>query len=83
MALMSTSSLCFKEAYDARISGRLNLEDFLNYILAHYKGLRHQEDTEGKRPYISVSFEYEVRNLVLREDFEPLDDESKSIDTTL
>lgn len=75
---MSTSSLCFREAYDARVSGKVKLEEFLNHIVAHYKGLRHQEDAEDKRPYLPVGFEDEVRKLVLGGDFQPLDDESKS-----
>lgn len=76
---MSANSLCFKEARDARISGSIELEEFLSHIMAHYGGLRHQADAEGQRPYIPAGFENEVRNLVLSENIQPLDDDSKYI----
>jgi hypothetical protein len=75
---MSANSLCFNELYDARKSGAIELEAFLTHIVAHYGGLRHDEDTEGKRPFIYRSFETEVRNLVLSENFRPLDDNGNS-----
>jgi hypothetical protein len=73
---MSVNSLCFKEARDARISGEIELEEFLRHIVAHYGGLKHQADVEGQRPHIPAGFEKEVRNLVLSENFQPLDDHS-------
>jgi hypothetical protein len=76
---MLKDSLCFKEAHDARVSGKIELEEFLRHIVAHYGGLRHQTDAEGQRPYIPSVFEDTVRDLVLSENFQPLDDDSKYI----
>jgi hypothetical protein len=76
---MSASSFCFKEAYDARISGDIGLEELLRHIVAHYGGLRHPADAVGQRPYIPAGFEKQVRELVLSEDLKPLDDDSKYV----
>ncbi|KAF1839131.1 hypothetical protein BDW02DRAFT_564114 [Decorospora gaudefroyi] len=73
---MSANSLCFEEARNARISGGIQLEECLRHIVAHYGGLRHEADAEGQRPYIPSGFEDEVRNLLLSEDIQPLDDDS-------
>lgn len=78
VVVMSTTSLCFKEAQDARKSGEIGLEEFLKNVVAHYGGLRHQADTEGQRAYILKGFEYEVREVVLSEDFRPLDEDGES-----
>jgi hypothetical protein len=76
---MSASSLCFKEAHEARLSGSIDLEEFLRHIVAHYGGLRHQTDEEGARPYIPgwSFFEDAVREIVLRDTFQPLDNDGK------
>ncbi|KAH8728382.1 hypothetical protein GQ44DRAFT_575050, partial [Phaeosphaeriaceae sp. PMI808] len=76
---MSANSLCFKEAHDARKSGEIELEEFLRHIVAHYGGLRHQADAEGQRPYLPALFEEEVRNVVLSENIQPLDDNNTAI----
>ncbi|KAF2031433.1 hypothetical protein EK21DRAFT_34909, partial [Setomelanomma holmii] len=76
---MSANSLCFKEARDARISGEIKLEEFLRHIVAHYGGLRHQADAEGQRPYIPAGFETEVRDKVLSEKTQSLDDDNIAI----
>ncbi|KAF1842948.1 uncharacterized protein K460DRAFT_396379 [Cucurbitaria berberidis CBS 394.84] len=76
---MSEDSLCFREAYDARLSGRIELEESLIHTVAHYGGLRHQTDAEGQRPYIPAGFENEVRKLVLSQNFQPLDEDNTAI----
>jgi hypothetical protein len=74
---MSTNSLCFKEAHDARISGEIGLEEFLRHIAAHYGGVRHQADAEGQRPYIPSLFERDVSRIALNENMQLLDDDSE------
>lgn len=82
---MSTNSLCFKEAFEAWESGDIDLEEYLRHIVAHYSGLRHAGDIEGQRPYIYGGFGFlnDVRNLVLSDKFQPLDDDSKYIFATI
>jgi hypothetical protein len=70
-------SLCFKETQDARMAGRIELEEFLRHTIAHYGGLRHETDVEGQRPYLPSGFEREVRDILLDGDLQPLDDESE------
>jgi hypothetical protein len=70
-------SFCFEEARNARLRGDIELEEFLRHIVAHYGGSRHQVDAEGQRPYIPEGFESVVRDLVLSDDYQPLDDKSK------
>ncbi|KAH7070747.1 hypothetical protein BKA63DRAFT_420706, partial [Paraphoma chrysanthemicola] len=72
---MSADSLCFKDAYEARINGKAKLEELLRHIVAHYGGLRHETDAEGQRPYFRRGFETEVRDLVLSNNVQPLDDD--------
>lgn len=67
-------SICFREAYDLRSEGQLELEDYLEHIVAHYGGHKHGTDAEGKQPYLYAGFEYEVREIVLSKDFQPLDE---------
>lgn len=74
---MSTDLPCFKEARNAWKAGAIELDEFLRHIVAHYGGLRHEADVEGQRPYLSASFEDEVRKLVLNEKFLPLNDDGK------
>jgi hypothetical protein len=76
---MLVNSLCFKEASEAQKSGEIQLEEYLRHIVAHYGGLRHQEDAEGQRSYIPSFFETEVMDVVLSENIQPLDDDSKYI----
>ncbi|KAH7339220.1 hypothetical protein BKA66DRAFT_507006, partial [Pyrenochaeta sp. MPI-SDFR-AT-0127] len=76
---MSANSLCFDEALKARISGEIELEESLRHIVAHYGGLRHHADAEGQRLYIPAGFETEVRDVVLSENFQPLDDVNTDI----
>ena len=79
---MPTSSLCFKEAQNAYNCGQIELEEYITHIVAHYRGMRHEEDAESRRPHLPRGFEVEVRKVVLDEDFQPLDDESKSLSAT-
>jgi hypothetical protein len=76
---MSADLLCFREAHDARLKGEIDLEEFLRHIVAHYGGLRHHADGEGESYYIPgpSGFEDEVRDIVLRDSFQALDDDSK------
>jgi hypothetical protein len=75
---MSANSLCFKEAHDAREKGWIEQEEYLRHVVNHYGGLRHDTDAEGQRPYIGApNFAEDVRELVLNESFQPLDDNSK------
>ncbi|KAF1976751.1 hypothetical protein BU23DRAFT_430531, partial [Bimuria novae-zelandiae CBS 107.79] len=71
---MSVSSLCFQEAYDARASGRIDLDAYLTHIVAHYRGLRHESDEEAKRRWLPSGFDDEVRDILLSEDYQPFDD---------
>ncbi|KAH7389372.1 hypothetical protein DE146DRAFT_663889 [Phaeosphaeria sp. MPI-PUGE-AT-0046c] len=77
--MATAQTLCFREAYEARISGNINLDEFLVHIVAHYAGLRHQTDAEGQRPWIPLSFEDEVRELVLSGNIQPLNQEETDI----
>jgi hypothetical protein len=76
---MSANSLCFKEARDAREKGVIELEEYLRHIVAHYRGLRHETDAEGQRPWFPTSFEDEVRKAVLSENCQPLDEDGECI----
>ena len=71
---MPKSSICFREAYDLRTEGRIQLEEYLKHIVAHYEGMRHETDAEGNRPFLYAGFEDEVRKIVLGKDFEPLNE---------
>jgi hypothetical protein len=77
VAAMSTNSLCFKEALDARAKGMIELEEFLHHIVNHYRGEKHEADAEGQRPWLYAGFTDEVRTCVLSENYQPLDDDSK------
>jgi hypothetical protein len=76
---MPANSLCFKEARDARANGEINLDQYLRHIMAHYRGLRHMTDAEGQRPWFPAGFEDEVREIVLNEDFRPLEEDGESL----
>jgi hypothetical protein len=73
----SVKSLCFREVYDLRRKGNIGLEEYLTNIVAHYKGVQHATDGEGKRPWLPSGFEDEVREFVLGEDYRPLNDAGK------
>ncbi|PVH91996.1 hypothetical protein DM02DRAFT_485042, partial [Periconia macrospinosa] len=73
---MSANSLCFKEAQNGLGSGEIEREAYLGHIVAHYGGLRHEEDAEGQRPYLSPGFEREVREIVLSENYRPLENDN-------
>ncbi|KAH7082452.1 hypothetical protein FB567DRAFT_402399, partial [Paraphoma chrysanthemicola] len=72
---MSANSLCFKDAYEARINGKAKLEDLLRHVVAHYGGLRHETDAEDHRPYFPRSFETEVSDVVLSNNLQLLGDD--------
>lgn len=74
---MQSKSMCFKELYYAREEGRIELNDYILQLVAHYGGLRHETDVEGKRPYFPPCFEEEVRDVVLSPEFQSLDEASK------
>lgn len=75
--VMPKSSICFREAYDLRKEGRIQLEEYLKRIVAHYEGHRHETDAEGNRPFLYAGFEDEVRQIVLGTDFQPLDEDGE------
>lgn len=72
-------SLCFEELYDAKRDGKIELAEYLEGIVAHYRGVRHDADAdaEEQRPWIPRGFESEVRDTVLDKGFKPLGDEGK------
>jgi hypothetical protein len=78
---MLADSMCFKEAHDARSNGEIDLEEFLRHVVAHYGGLRHHADGEGESYYIPgpSGFEDEVREIVLRDSFQALDENGKFV----
>jgi hypothetical protein len=78
MALLE-KPICFREAYDLRRKEEIDLEGYLTHIVAHYKGVKHAADAEGKRPWLPSGFEDEVREFVLGEEYQPLDDAGKPI----
>ncbi|KAF2756599.1 hypothetical protein EJ05DRAFT_512233 [Pseudovirgaria hyperparasitica] len=71
---MLETSLCFKEARDARHKGDINLDEYVNHIVAHYGTVKHDSDVEGKRPWFPIGFEHEVREIVLREDHQAVNE---------
>jgi hypothetical protein len=75
----STRSLCFREVYDLRRKGDIGLEEYLTHIVAHYKGVKHEADNEGKKSWLPSGFEDEVREFVLAENNRLLNDAGKPI----
>lgn len=75
---MVTSSLCFKEAHEGRLSGEISLEESLSHVVAHYGTSRHETDQDGRRPYFPRGFETEVRDLVLSTSVPPLGKEGRA-----
>lgn len=74
---MVANSLCFKEAREARLSDRIKQDEHVAHVVAHYGGVRHEADAEGKRPYMGMCFEDAVRDLVLGENFQSLGEDGK------
>jgi hypothetical protein len=65
-------SLCFKEAFERRRKGDLSEEDYFEQLLAHFRGIRHPEDSDDRsfesrllklNPYAKA-----IWNSALRED---------------
>lgn len=74
---MQSRSMCFEELYYAKKEGQIGLEDYMQQLVAHYGGLRHEADEDGKRPYFPPGFEEEVRDVVLHPEFQPLNKDRK------
>lgn len=71
---MATQSLCFRDAANAKRDGRISLENYLQHILSHYNGVRHESDVPGQDVWLgSDHFAISVRNSVIRDGFVPLE----------
>jgi hypothetical protein len=71
-------TLCFKEAFIAARSGKINEEEYLNNLLAHFRNVRHPPDTE--LPDIDASFAKNnpyaesIRQFAVFTTYDPFDD---------
>jgi hypothetical protein len=68
--LATTMSLCFKAAYEERRSGNITEETYLDHLIAHFRGVRHAEDSREASTGPSLdSFGASIQEMVLETDW--------------
>jgi hypothetical protein len=62
-------SLCFKAAYQERQSDNITEETYLGHVIAHFRGIRHAEDSReaftGMSPETPDPFGASIQEMVL------------------
>ena len=69
-------SLCFHEAFIAKVEAKITEEEYLSYLIAHFRGVRHPQDND--RDFIVSTFDpvgASIREMALRTDYKPLEGE--------
>jgi hypothetical protein len=67
-------SLCFREAFLDKIFNKISEEEYLNHLIAHFRGVRHPLDS-GTDPIVEVHdpIGRSFKKVALRADNEPLE----------
>lgn len=66
-------SLCFGEAFDAKRAGKITEEEYFGHLLAHFRGVRHPQDSGIEREVSSFDpVGASIRELALRTDYQPM-----------
>ena len=67
-------SLCFRDAFVSKQSGTITEEEYLDHLIAHFRGVRHPQDSD-KEDVITAKwdpFGASIKEMALRTDYEPL-----------
>ena len=66
-------SLCFLEAFNAKQNDQITEKEYLNHLLAHFRGVRHSQDNNIDDVLLKTDpFGDSIRRMALGPDHDPI-----------
>jgi hypothetical protein len=66
-------SLCFRDAFEAKVCHHITEDEYVRHLLAHFRGVRHPQDGGPDwRVEASDPVGASIRELALSTDYEPM-----------